>query len=117
MLHHITGGAWGFVIRRICEAASMTLPLMAVLFIPFCFGLRYVYPWMDAALVASDPVLHHKAPLFTPLWFIGRSIVYFAIWAGLAVALRRWSLAQDSATGSDAGTTPQPPPSTRRGSN
>ena len=32
MLQHITGGAWGLSIRRLLEASTRTLPLMAVLF-------------------------------------------------------------------------------------
>ena len=34
MIQHLTGGEWGTVIRRLLEAAMMTLPLMAALFIP-----------------------------------------------------------------------------------
>ena len=34
MLQHVTGGAWGVVIRRPCEAAARTLPLLALLFLP-----------------------------------------------------------------------------------
>src|SRR4051812_27833288 len=30
MLHHLTGGDWGIAIRRMSEAAAMTLPLLAV---------------------------------------------------------------------------------------
>ena len=29
MLQYLTGGAWGIVIRRFCEAATRTLPLLA----------------------------------------------------------------------------------------
>jgi hypothetical protein len=95
MLHHITGGAWGFTVRRLLEAAMMTLPLMAVLFVPLVFGLHALYPWARPEQVAADPVLRHREALFTPLWFIGRAVIYFAIWIGLAVVLRRWSVAQD----------------------
>ena len=38
MLQHLTGGGWGLVIRRSLEAATRTLPLMAVLFIPVVIG-------------------------------------------------------------------------------
>jgi len=34
MLHHLSGGGWGVVLRRIFEAATRVLPLMAVLFLP-----------------------------------------------------------------------------------
>src|SRR4051812_27860302 len=34
MLHNLTGGQWGLLIRRPAEAASLTLPLTAILFVP-----------------------------------------------------------------------------------
>src|SRR5688572_25714043 len=37
MIQHLTGGAWG-VFRRIFEASSRTLPLLALLFIPIALG-------------------------------------------------------------------------------
>jgi len=40
MLQHLTGGNWAMVIRRILEAGSRTLWLMAVLFIPLIFGMH-----------------------------------------------------------------------------
>ncbi len=43
-LHYLVGGAWGFVIRRPLEAAVMTLPLMAVLFLPILLGMHTLYP-------------------------------------------------------------------------
>ena len=34
MVQHLSGGAWGMVLRRPFEAAVRTLPFMAVLFLP-----------------------------------------------------------------------------------
>jgi hypothetical protein len=45
MMHHLTGGRWGFVRRRFLEAGFMTLPLMALLFFPLLFGMHALYPW------------------------------------------------------------------------
>ena len=42
MLQHMTGGQWGLVGRRIFEAASRTLPFVALLFIPL--ALRAAEP-------------------------------------------------------------------------
>src|ERR1044071_1489218 len=44
MLQHLTGGAWGLVIRRVLEAATRTLPLILILFIPIIVGLKLIYP-------------------------------------------------------------------------
>src|SRR4051794_37236030 len=38
MLHHLTGGRWGYPVRRFFEAGTRTIPWMALLFIPLCFG-------------------------------------------------------------------------------
>ena len=37
MLQHLSGGQWGLVSRRVFEAATRNLPIVALLFIPlFC---------------------------------------------------------------------------------
>src|SRR5207244_4283535 len=55
MIHHLTGGLWGLVIRRVLEAGTRTIPLAALLFLPIALGLGWLYPWVhptpgDAAL-------------------------------------------------------------------
>src|SRR5437867_3050650 len=45
MLQHLTGGAWGAVIRRLLESGTRTLPLMALLFLPLVAGLNQLYEW------------------------------------------------------------------------
>src|SRR3954454_21058768 len=54
MLHALTGGEWGYSIRRQLEAAYSTLPVVAVLFIPLAFGLDVLYPWARESAVAAD---------------------------------------------------------------
>src|SRR6185295_17592660 len=54
MLQHLTGGGWGFVIRRLLEAATRTLPLMAVLFIPIILGSHSLYPWMREEVLKEE---------------------------------------------------------------
>jgi len=39
MLQYLTGGAWGVVIRRIVEAGSRTMPLVALIFVPLAIGV------------------------------------------------------------------------------
>ena len=54
MLHRQLGGAWGFLIRRPLESGAMTLPLMAVLFIPVLIDLERIYPWVDHPVEAES---------------------------------------------------------------
>jgi hypothetical protein len=95
MVHHLSGGAWGVVIRRILEASSRTLPFMAVLFLPLVFGIHDLYEWSHADAVAQDPILQHKAPYLNTPFFLVRAAIYFLAWSALAYLLSSWSLAQD----------------------
>src|SRR3954469_9300052 len=47
MIHHLTGGVWGLVLRRVLEAQMRTLPLIALLFIPVLVGSSHLYPWAN----------------------------------------------------------------------
>ncbi len=95
MMHHLTGGRWGWPVQRYFEAAIGTLPLLAVLFVPLCFGLHSLYAWMDPQAVAADPILHHRRLYMNAPGFIIRAAVFFALWILMARALTRWSRARD----------------------
>src|SRR5262245_5766420 len=60
MIHHLSGGAWGMVVRRVWEASSRTLPLLTVLFIPVVLGMNRLYPWTHAELMQTNEILGHK---------------------------------------------------------
>lgn len=100
MLQYLTGGVWGVVLRRPLEAATRTLPLMALLFVPLAFGMPDLYAWARPEEVALDENLQHKAPYLNPTFFLYRAVIYFALWNGLAWLLNAWSKRQD-ATGPD----------------
>lgn len=96
MIHHLTGGRWGFVTRRFLEAGFMTLPWMAVLFLPLLLGLSHLYPWARPGAVAASEVLQQKAGYLNAPFFALRSVLCLGIWLWLATCLRRWSIEQDS---------------------
>jgi hypothetical protein len=95
MIQHLTGGAWGLVIRRILEASTRTLPLLAVLFVPLLLGLSWIYPWARPDQVATDYVLQHREPYLNLWFFLVRVVVYFGTWIAFAYVLNRWSHEQD----------------------
>jgi hypothetical protein len=95
MIHHMTGGAWGLVIRRPLEASTRTLPLMLLLFLPVALGMPSLYAWARPEAVAADEVLQQKAPYLNASFWLIRTAVYFAVWIGLAQRLSRWSHEQD----------------------
>jgi hypothetical protein len=95
MLQHLTGGGWGLVIRRVLEAATRTLPLVLILFVPIVVGAHWIYRWTDAAEIAKHPTLTEKAKYLNLPFFTIRAAIYFAIWLLLAFFLNRWSKLQD----------------------
>src|SRR5262245_21709871 len=95
MIHHLSGGAWGMVVRRVWEASSKTLPLMSLLFIPVLLGMRTLYPWMHPEVLQADEVLRHKVPYLNPTFFIVRAAFYFIGWNLIAWKMNSWSRAQD----------------------
>jgi hypothetical protein len=96
MLHHLVGGQWGFVVRRPLEAATMTLPLMALLFLPIVLGMRSLYEWADPEAVKASALLQQKAGYLNVGFWLVRAVIYFGIWIGLAYLIRRGSVAQDA---------------------
>ncbi|MCI0364416.1 MAG: hypothetical protein L0219_11065 [Phycisphaerales bacterium] len=95
MLQYVTSGAWGVVIRRSCEAATRTIPLVALLFIPIVIGIPSLYHWSHADAVAADAALRHKHPyLNVPFWVI-RAAIYLGGWMLLSWFFNRWSAVED----------------------
>ena len=99
MLQHLTGGAWGLVIRRVLEAGTRVLPLMLLPFLPIAiFGLTHLYEWMHTGKTGNaelEKILEMKRGYLNPTFFLVRAGFYFAIWFGLMYLLNKWSADQD----------------------
>jgi hypothetical protein len=105
-LGHMTGGAWAMTSRRLFEAATRTLPLCALFFVPVVVALFIheqanghtfsLYEWTDKARVASDSALQQKSVYLNIPFFVARGVIYFAAWFFLANLLNRWSREQDT---------------------
>lgn len=89
---------WIVVVRRFLEIAASGVPLFVVLFIPVVIGMRILYPWVVLDPAASGEVLarmHHKRAWLNVPFFLLRSALYFTLFGAFALALARWSRAQD----------------------
>jgi len=95
MIHQLSGGAWGVLIRRPIGAATRVLPVMTVLFLPIALGVTRIYVWTNADLVAHDEALQHKHLYLNLPFFFVRAAIYFVAWNALAYFLNAWSLEQD----------------------
>jgi len=92
LIDTVARAAWSVVLRRIAETMAATLPLFAVLFIPIItIGYHELYPWTHE----TDAVLERKRWFLTDGFFMGRAVLYFAVWTLLAWVMYRGSLAQD----------------------
>ena len=94
MIQHLSGGAWG-VFRRVFEASSRTLPLLALLFMPVVLGMGTLYPWTHPDHVLEDEILRHKAPYLNIGFFLVRALIYFTGWILIARTMTRLSRQQD----------------------
>ena len=94
MVQHLTGGNWALVIRRIQEAGSRTLPLMAVAALPLLVGMKTLYSWSRPG--QTDPVILAKHLYLNPEFFTGRMVFYFLCWFMLAYLLNKWSRIEDA---------------------
>jgi hypothetical protein len=98
MLQYLTGGAWGVVIRRILEAGTRTLPVIALMFIPLAIGVytRTFYEWTH--LPPTDHVMVQRGIYMAPWFWIVRSVIYFLIFGVMIYLLNGWSWKQESTT-------------------
>ncbi|HZQ61242.1 MAG TPA: hypothetical protein VFC24_07835 [Casimicrobiaceae bacterium] len=98
MIHELTGGKWGLVLRPPLEAAMLSLPLVALLGIPLLFGLSHLFEWARPEAVDARYVLRAKHWFLNVPGFVVRNIAWLAIWSGFAMALARRLRTGDTAT-------------------
>jgi hypothetical protein len=95
MLQHISGGQWGMVARRIFEAGSRLLPVVAILAVPVIIGMPRIFPWAQPGAEAN-PIIQEKRFYLNVGFFIARAVIYFLFWMALVWSLNKWSAEQDA---------------------
>lgn len=95
LLHHTVGGGWGFIIRRMLEAGTRCLPLVALAFIPIVLGMHSLYSWTHPE-AAADAILQAKAPYLNVTGFIGRAVFYFVMWGVFTFLMNKWGATYDA---------------------
>jgi hypothetical protein len=96
MLQHLTGGHWGIIIRRPLEAASRNIWLVLLMFVPIVLGMKSLYrAWLDPEKLKAEPLSAYQQGYLTSAGFLGRAVLYFAIWGALVWLFNSWSREQD----------------------
>lgn len=99
-IHNLAHGGWGYLMRRIAEAAAMTIVPVMVLFLPIMFSLNRVYPWAilgddGVSVYHSDPVIGLKLHYLNHSFFWIRYLVFAALWGYAARLFWTYSGKQD----------------------
>ena len=89
MVHQLSGGAWGVVIRRPIGAAARVLPVMTVLFLPIVFGMRTSTSGPTPTSSRTTRSLQHKHLYLNVPFFLVRAAIYFAVWNALCLLPER----------------------------
>lgn len=108
MIHGLAKTSWGLLMKRPLEAATRTLPVMLVLFLPiiaatFMHDVR-LYPWTEMeAHLKAQPDAGSKAALeewqhrqegtfhfLSPIGFVVVSAVCFLVWGVIANRYNAW---------------------------
>lgn len=123
MIQNVSGGYWGYVIRRPAEAAARTVPFVALMFAPLLLGLtdfyafhpvehahdtpeshlnlhsdRRLWPWADDSLEVEGHeklILDEKKAYLNDAFFIVRSAIGFGIWTVMALGLNALARRED----------------------
>jgi hypothetical protein len=94
MLHMVSGGAWGVVIRRPLEAGAKTIPVMWLCFLPLLLLAPKLYAWADPAHAHDKIVMLKNLYLNVPFLWI-RWVIYGVVWIGLSRILTTLSVKED----------------------
>ena len=78
---YLVRAGWTHDLHGLLSTTALTMPVVAVLFIPVVAGMTHLYPWVSDT-VHLPPF---KAAYLTPRFFVLRAIFYFATWTALAV--------------------------------
>lgn len=95
MIGRLTAATWFVALRRQAEQVAATLPVLAVLWVPVLVASRWLYPWVSPDDPALRAAVDAKSAYLNLPFFVIRAVVYWIVWIGLAMILRRASLQQD----------------------
>lgn len=92
---HLSGGTWSVTMRRVPEAMTAWIVPGGVLAMLVTLGAHTLYHWSDAAVVAGDALLTHKAPFLNMTMFLALCTVSLLLWAVFTAIIVGASRRQD----------------------
>jgi hypothetical protein len=96
-IQHMASAGWSVNIRRLAEALTAFIPYLIVLGLPIVFFAgKDLYLWLDADVVAADPILTGKAAYLNKTFFAIRFVLFAGAWTFFAKKIVGFSLQQDN---------------------
>ena len=95
MVQHLSGGAWGLVIRRPLEAAVRTMPIMALCICPLRSASTTSITGRTPRSSLATRCSNRRRRISTRRSSTSARWCYFAIWIAISQRLLAWSAEQD----------------------
>ena len=110
MLQYVSGGKWGLVMRSSLEAMTRTLWLVAAMFLPIGFLMKYLYQWarfpnaqataraFGQGLLTKEQQLtaNAKHTMLNPVSVWVQTAIIFGILLSFTYLLNKWSRQRDA---------------------
>jgi hypothetical protein len=84
LVHALTGGRWGLLLRPVLLTSLATLPIIALAALPYGLEAGILYPWLHPGVTPAPNAFYLNAPFFA-----ARGILYLAAWFGVAALIIR----------------------------
>ncbi|RAJ01705.1 hypothetical protein LX64_03923 [Chitinophaga skermanii] len=96
-------GGWQISFRRVPEAISMVVPVMAIITFVVLMAIVYggqehIYHWVNKEHVEHDRLLSWKSAFLNPTFFTVALVLTLGLWSFFTVKIRRMSLEEDTWT-------------------
>jgi len=86
LIHALTGGRWGEVLRPALVAGAATIFVIVPLALPLILTAPRLYPWIEQAAPAGEGFYLNGA------FFAVRATIYLVVWCGLGLLTLRGNL-------------------------
>jgi hypothetical protein len=97
----ISQSGWASAFKRVPEAMMSYIPVAAIFFCLFSFGINNIYQWSDKENFLNDPVILHKFSYLNVPFFYSRLVIFFVLWIIFIRILRNISVREDRLDPSD----------------
>lgn len=94
-IQFITQSSWSALFQRIPLSLGAFIPVAAALMLVLYFGLSDIYEWAIPGITKTDKLIAHKSPFLNVPFFMGRMVLYFALFVSVWWLLKKYAFQED----------------------